>query len=159
MQDTSLLQLNNVIRPLCPRDSHVMHYDLKGTAGLADTDSRIYSCYRCRYQGCTVRYSPYDGYFTVIGTPDLPEAVEEPGINLLQCLRHKTWLYRSTAENQGDRAVWRCGVEGCEYTRADYGPAWPPSVGQCKEGLEFSTGCVTSHSKRRTYEYTAPRTP
>ena len=125
MQDTSLLKLNEVIQPLCPRDSHVMHYDSKGMAGWADADDKISSCYRCEYKGCSVRYSPYDGYFTVIGTPDLPEAVEEPGINLLQCPRHNTWLYRSIAENQGDRMVWRCGVEGCEYTRADFGPAWP----------------------------------
>jgi len=125
MQDTSLLKLNDTIQPLCPRDSYVMRYNAKGIASLADADPKSTPCYCCGHQECTVCYSLYDGYFTVINTPDLPEAVEEPGVNLLQCPRHDAWLYRSIAENQGDRMVWRCGVEGCDYTRADFGPAWP----------------------------------
>ena len=125
MQDTSLLKLNDAVKPLCPRDSRVMHYNSKGIAGLADAETKISSGYRCHQEGCTVCYSLDDGYFTVVNTPDLPEAIEEPGVNLLQCPRHDAWLYRSIAENQGDRMVWRCGVEGCDYTRADFGPAWP----------------------------------
>src|SRR5438874_6345258 len=124
-QDISLLKLNDAIEPLCPRDSHVMRYQAKGLKWPTGVDAKVMPCYLCDYEGCSVRYSPYDGYFTVIDTPDLPQAVEEPGVNLLRCPRHNAWLYRAFAKNQRDRLVWRCGVEGCDYTRADFGPAWP----------------------------------
>jgi hypothetical protein len=125
MQDTSLLKLNDAIEPLCPRDGHVMRYRAHTTEWPTEAGTKTLPCYRCEHQGCSVRFSPYDGYFTVISTPDLPQAVEEPGVNLLQCPQHNAWLYRSIALNQGERLVWRCGVEGCDYTRADFGQAWP----------------------------------
>jgi len=118
-------KLSHSIEPLCARDSHVMHYERRGL-GLprgAESAAEVPS-YVCGYEGCTVRYTHLDGYFTIIETPDLPEAVEEPGVNLLQCPRHQAWLYRSVANNSGENLVWRCGVEGCGYTRADFGPAW-----------------------------------
>ncbi len=125
-QKISLQKLSESIKPLCPRDSHVMHYDGKGIAWLGERDDEgATPCYRCGYDGCTVRYTPLNGYFTVIQMPDLPQAVEEPGVNLLQCPRHDAWLYRAISENSGDRLVWRCAVDGCDYTRADFGAAWP----------------------------------
>jgi hypothetical protein len=128
MQKISFHKMSESIAPLCPRDSRVMHYDANGLAcsGEGENESAM-PCYRCDYQGCSVHYTPLDGYFSVIRMPDLPQAVEEPGVNLLQCPRHDAWLYRSVAENPGERLVWQCGVEGCDYTRADFGPAWPSS--------------------------------
>jgi hypothetical protein len=103
-----------------------MHFDARGLGlpGNAESAAEVPS-YVCGYEGCSVRYTPREGYFTVIETPDLPEPVEEPGVNLLQCPRHAAWLYRSVAQNSGDHLVWRCGIEGCDYTRSDFGPAWP----------------------------------
>jgi hypothetical protein len=124
-QEVSLLKLSDSIEPLCPRDSRMMRYDSKGIELSAEGQSRATPYYRCGYQGCTVCYAPSEGYFTIIETPDVPQPVEEPGVNLLQCPRHGGWLYRGTAEKQEKRLVWRCGVKGCDYTRADFGPAWP----------------------------------
>lgn len=118
-------KLSDSIEPLCPRDSHVMRYDRRGL-GLprgAETAAEVPS-YVCGYEGCSVRYTHLDGYFTIIDAPDLPEAVEEPGVNLLQCPRHRAWLYRCVAGNSNENLAWRCGVEGCDYTRSDFGPAW-----------------------------------
>ena len=119
----SLQKLSASIEPVCPRDRHIMRYDSKGipTLGAADDDDAL-PCYRC---DCTVRYTPLDGYFTVIETPELAQAVEEPGINLLRCPRHEAWLYRAFSDAPGEDLVWRCAVEGCDYLRANFGPAWP----------------------------------
>jgi hypothetical protein len=124
-QDVSLLKLSDSIEPLCPRDSRVMRYEAEGIELSRESLSRATSYYRCGQQGCTMCYAPSDGYFTIIETPDVPEPIEEPGVNLLQCPHHGGWLYRGLAENQEERLVWRCGVKGCDYTRADFGPAWP----------------------------------
>lgn len=118
-------KISDSIEPLCPRDSHVMRYDARGL-GLprgAEAAGELPS-YVCGYEGCSVRYTPLDGYFTIIETPDLPEAIEEPGVNLLRCPRHEAWLYRCLAKNSAENLVWRCAVEGCDYTRADFGPSW-----------------------------------
>ena len=48
-------------------------------------------------------YAPSDGYFTIIETPDVPQPIGEPDVNLLQCPRHGGWLYRGKAENQEER--------------------------------------------------------
>ena len=124
-QQTELQTLSELLKPLCPRDNRVMSFDARGLAWLQERKQHATPCYRCKYQGCGVRYTPLDGYFSAIMMPDLPQAVEEPGVNLLQCPRHNTWLYRTVAENTGDGLVWRCGVESCDYTHADCGPAWP----------------------------------
>jgi hypothetical protein len=125
-QDASLLKLNDAIESVCPRDCHLMRCHAHKTEWpTTEADASTMPCYyRCDYLGFSVRYTRYDGYFTVINTPDLPQAVDEPDVNLLECPQNHAWLYRSTALNQGDRLVWRCGVEGCDYTRADFGPAW-----------------------------------
>jgi hypothetical protein len=118
-QDVFLLELSDSIEPLCPRDSRAMRCDAD------ENDSRATPYYRCGYQGCTVGYAPSEEYFTIDGAPDVAQPIEEPGVNLLQCPRHGGWLYRGIAENQEERLVWRCAVKGCDYTRADFGPAWP----------------------------------
>ena len=125
MQQTELQKLSVLLKPLCPRDSRLMHFDASGLAWREEGKQQAAPCYSCEYEGCSVRYTPADGYFTAIMMPDLPHAVEEPGVNLLQCPRHHAWLYRTDAENAGERLVWRCGIEGCDYTHADCGSAWP----------------------------------
>jgi len=124
-QEVFLLELSDSIEPLCPRDSRVMRCVAEGAAWSTENESRAIPHYRCGYQGCTVCYTPSGGYFTIVETPDVPQPIEEPGVNLLQCPRHGGWLYRGIAENQEERLVWRCGVKGCDYTRSDFGPAWP----------------------------------
>ena len=124
-QQTELEKLSQSLKPLCPRDSRVMHFDARGLAWQEYGKQHVTPSYSCGYEGCSVRYTPLDGYFSSIMMPDLPQAVEEPGVNLLQCPSHNTWLYRAVGENTGDGLVWRCGVEGCDYTRADCGSAWP----------------------------------
>jgi hypothetical protein len=124
-QQTELHKLSQSLRPLCPRDSRPMHYDATGLAWRQDGELYVTPSYICEYDGCSVRYTPSDGYFTAIMMPDLPQAVEEPGVNLLKCPQHNAWLYRAVAENIGDRLIWRCAVEDCDYTHANCGPAWP----------------------------------
>jgi hypothetical protein len=124
-QDVFLLELSDSIEPLCPRDSRAMRCDAEGNELSVENDSRATPYYRCGYQGCTVGYAPSEEYFTIDGAPDVAQPIEEPGVNLLQCPRHAGWLYRGIAENQEERLVWRCAVKGCDYTRADFGPAWP----------------------------------
>lgn len=125
LQKISVYTLSRSIEPLCPRDSHVMRYDPNGLDWRPEEENRAVPSYRCGYEGCGVLYTPDDGYFTVIMMPDLAQPVEEPGVNLLQCPRHDAWLYRGWSENVAERLVWRCGVEGCDYTHSDFGPAWP----------------------------------
>jgi hypothetical protein len=124
-QQTELEKLSQSLRPLCPRDGRAMHFEAKGLAWQEGGRERVTPCYSCEFEGCSVRYTPLDGYFTAIMMPDFPQAVEEPGINLLQCPRHNSWLYRTVAENAGDGLIWRCGVEACDCIHADCGPAWP----------------------------------
>jgi hypothetical protein len=73
--------------------------------------------YHCRYLGCSVRYHPANGYFTVINEPDLPYFVDEPATNLVCCPRHGAWLYRE-AKNSAERLVLKCGIDGCDYVRS-----------------------------------------
>ena len=124
-QQTELQKVSEELRPLCPRDGRVMHFDRTGVSWREAGKQQARPCYSCADRGCSVRYTPLDGYFTAILMPDLPQAVEEPGVNLLKCPRHETWLFRAVAENAGDALIWRCGVPGCDYTHADCGPAWP----------------------------------
>jgi len=81
--------LSRTLKPLCPHDSRVMHYEAKGInwkGGSGDTESM--PSYPCGYTGCSVRYTPQQGYFTVVKTPEQPYFVEEPATNVLQCPRH-----------------------------------------------------------------------
>ena len=125
LQKTSVPKLSDAIHPLCPRDSRLMRYDKKGFESHVEDELLTLPCYRCDHQDCSLRYTPLDGYFTVIMMPDLGQPVEEPGINLLQCPRHEAWLYRCSAENSGEGLVWKCGVADCDYAHADCGPVWP----------------------------------
>jgi len=121
---TGLFTMSRNLRPRCPRDNHVMRYEPAGIR-WKDAWGRIETqpSYHCPYMGCSVRYHPEDGYFTVIYEPDLPFFVEEPATNLAQCPQHGTWLHREI-EGDSDRFVLRCGVEGCDYVRSDVGGIW-----------------------------------
>jgi hypothetical protein len=110
-------KLSSKIKPLCPRDGHAMHYEAKGIVSKTKDETLITPSYHCGFEGCSVRYMPSDGYFTVINMPDLPHFVEEPGTNTLQCPSHGTWLYRSDERASEHGQTWRCGVDGCDYMR------------------------------------------
>ena len=125
MQRISVQKLNPSLKPLCPRDGHSMHYSASGIEWKLDSETDRTPSYRCGYEGCGVHYTPEDGYFTVIMTPNLAQPVEEPGVNFLQCPQHDAWLYRCPADDPSEELVWKCGVEACHYTHSDLGPAWP----------------------------------
>jgi len=116
-QTTMPYELSHTLEPLCPRDGHVMGYEKKSLQWkeAASGTVQTLSAYHCNLEGCSVRYTHTDGYFTVVETPDIPYLVEEPGANVLQCPRHGTWLHQ--ARRQTGELGWRCGVEGCDYTR------------------------------------------
>ena len=111
---TLQLRLSRKMKPLCPRDSHVMRYETAGLTRAAD-GGQAEPCYHCGYQGCSVRYHPDEGYFTVVKTPDEPYFLEEPGSNLYRCARHGGWMYRST-DASGQGLLWRCAVPDCDFT-------------------------------------------
>jgi hypothetical protein len=102
--------LSRRLEPLCPRHDHVMAYDGTGIRWREGRDrhSRLQtvSSYHCGYFGCSVRYTPEEGYFTVVDTPDRPHFVEEPGTNVFQCSQDGTWMYRARGQ---EGPLWRCG--------------------------------------------------
>ena len=103
--------LGRRLKPLCPRDNHVMKYESGRTrANIGD-----HSSYHCGYVGCSVRYNSDQGYYTLMGTPSHTYDVDEPGVNTLKCPRHEHWLYRQENSDAKLGARWRCGVEGCDY--------------------------------------------
>jgi hypothetical protein len=116
-------RLSRKLQPLCPRDNRLMHYEAKGIDWKTEGETHTTASYHCDFEGCSVRYMPSEGYFTVIDTPDLPHFVEEPGTNVLQCPLHGSWLYECDERAGGDHRTWRCGVDGCEYARVDVGSA------------------------------------
>ena len=118
-QSLLLDALSETLKPLCPRDNHVMRFEANGIRWKDDAESalRTVRSYHCDFEGCSVRYNHTDGYFMVVDTPDHPFFVEEPGTNILQCPRHGTWLYRCREEHSDVALAWRCGVEGCDYVR------------------------------------------
>jgi len=105
------LLLNSRLKPLCPRDGHVMKYEAFG----AIANSGDQASYHCGSGGCTVRYSPYDGYFTLMGLPGHTYALREPGVNTLGCPTHSRWLYRQENKDANPGVRWSCGVQGCGY--------------------------------------------
>ncbi|HLJ15631.1 MAG TPA: hypothetical protein VKV15_14115 [Bryobacteraceae bacterium] len=109
-------RLSHTLEPLCTRHDHVLAYDGDGISWRDGPDRhsplQTVDSYHCGYFGCSVRYRPNEGYFTVVDTPDRPHFIEEPGANVFRCPHHGTWMYRSR-EQDGSR--WRCGVEGCDY--------------------------------------------
>ena len=80
--------LSKRLKPLCPRDNHLMKY--RARRSRANTEDQ--PSFHCGYQGCSVRYNANDGYYMLIGAPDRSYAVAEPGINTLKCPRHGEWL-------------------------------------------------------------------
>jgi hypothetical protein len=54
----------------------------------------------------------------LIGMPDHPNAVDEPGVNTMTCPSHGRWLYRRDDIDAARGVGWRCGVEGCDYRLA-----------------------------------------
>jgi hypothetical protein len=114
-EQTPSWTLGHSLRPLCPRHNYVMNYDEKGISWNDGTGGEPQSVpsYHCNYFGCSVRYIPEEGYFTIVDTPDVPHFVEEPGTNIHRCPLHGAWLYRFKEENAAPGYVWRCGVETC----------------------------------------------
>ena len=124
-QQIATATLSRTLKPLCPRDNHEMHFEPRGIESKSGGQTQTTASYHCDFEGCSVRYTPAEGYFTVIDMPDLPHFVEEPGANLLQCPGHGTWLFRcQREESDPEQFVWQCGVEGCDYLRADVGGHW-----------------------------------
>jgi hypothetical protein len=103
--------LSSHLKPLCPRDNRVMSYESRDY-GLSAGDR---GSYHCGFEGCSVRYSTKDGYYMLIGMPDHPNAVGEPGVNTRVCPRHGRWLYLRKITDREAGARWSCGVEGCDY--------------------------------------------
>jgi hypothetical protein len=81
-----------------------MSYEAKGIRWKkqGETGIRTMASYHCDFEGRSVRYNHPDGYFTVVETLEHPFFVEEPGMNVLQCPWHGTWLYRSRDKNNGE---------------------------------------------------------
>jgi hypothetical protein len=137
--------INQHISPLCPRDNntmtfepHAIHWrretdakeksDAQELAATTqpfeyeDTDESIGSYY-CGDHGCSVRYTPEQGYFSVVEVPEQPYFVDEPGANTLTCPIHKTWLYRREREDE-EGFEWACGTEDCDYRHEDVPGDW-----------------------------------
>jgi len=104
--------LSGHLKPLCPRDNHVMKYE--PGSSRANTGDR--SSYHCGYTGCSVRYSSTDGYYMLMGMPGHTYAVDEPGVNTVKCPRHNYWLYRRQNIDAEPGVRWCCAAEGCDYS-------------------------------------------
>lgn len=103
--------LSGHLKPLCPRDNHVMKYG----SGGSRANTGDHASYHCGYVGCSVRYDATDGYYTLIGTPDHSYSVDEPGVNTVKCPKHGNWLYRRVDIDAEAGVRWCCGVKGCDY--------------------------------------------
>jgi hypothetical protein len=103
--------LSSHLKPLCSRDNHVMKYEPGGSRSNAENQAS----YHCGFEGCSVRYDSTDGYYMLIGMPDHPNPVDEPGVNTAKCPRHGHWLYRRENIDPQPGVVWSCGLEGCDY--------------------------------------------
>ncbi len=103
--------LSGHLKPLCPRDNHVMKYESRGSR--ANTGD--HASYHCGYSGCSVRFNSTDGYYMLMGMPGHTYAVEEPGVNAEKCPMHDRWLYRRQNIDVEPGVRWCCGVEGCDY--------------------------------------------
>jgi hypothetical protein len=103
--------LSHHLKPLCPRDNHVMNFESRRTR----SDHEHQPSYHCGFNGCSVRYDLTYGYHTLIGIDDYVYGVEEPGVNTLKCPVHDRWLYRQINLDFQPGVRWRCGVDGCDY--------------------------------------------
>lgn len=111
MRIVSLQSLSRHLRPLCSRDGHVMKYQSFDSRSNTGEEAS----YHCGSIGCSTRYNPTNGYFMLIGMPDHPNAVPEPGVNTSRCPTHGGWLYRRDDIDAKRGVGWCCGVEGCDY--------------------------------------------
>jgi hypothetical protein len=121
MNSSTTLELEQHLEPICPRDDHRMKFESEGIhwkAAPEDKKPQTMASYHCNYDGCSVRYDLERGYFSEVLTPDHPYFIEEPGVNVLRCPQHGTWLYRKAREEDGVRYEWRCGVKDCEHVQA-----------------------------------------
>src|SRR5260370_14904286 len=55
--------LSGHLKPLCPRDNHVMKYESRGSR--ANTGD--HASYHCVCSGCSVRFNSTDGYYILMG--------------------------------------------------------------------------------------------
>jgi hypothetical protein len=120
MTQISEYKISHTLEPICSRDEHRMHFEARGIFWRAlphDKEVETLPSYHCNYEGCSVRYDPANGYFTVVLTPDQPYFIDEPGVNLLRCPRHGAWLYKTKTTSSGvdSHFEWCCGVESCDY--------------------------------------------
>jgi hypothetical protein len=118
MKETLVAAMSDSLEPICCRDDHHMKFEKNGITWKAmpdDHEMQAAPSYHCSYNGCSVRYDLERGYFTVVNTPEHPFFVEEPGVNLLMCPKHGTWLYRKESDNCDERYEWHCGAEDCDY--------------------------------------------
>jgi hypothetical protein len=111
--------LDKSLRPLCPRDGRVMTYEAAGIQWRDADGVQSLPSYRCGFMGCSVRYRPNNGYFTVVDVPDVPYFLEEPGVNRLRCPIHLSWLCRNADRGATEAKRWRCGAEGCGYVHPE----------------------------------------
>ncbi len=103
--------LGRHLKPLCPRDNHIMKYKPRCSRLNAENQASFH----CGFGGCSVRYNPNNGYYMLIGMPDHANSVDEPGVNTVKCPRHDRWLYRRENIYAEPGVRWCCGVEGCDY--------------------------------------------
>ena len=103
--------LSSSLKPLCPRENHVMKYE----SSHSRSNSGDEASYHCGFEGCSVRFDATDGYYMLVGMPDHANAVDEPGVNTVKCPIHGRWLYRRENIEAEPGVRWFCGVEGCDY--------------------------------------------
>ena len=103
--------LSGHLKPLCPRDNHIMKHESSGSRA----NSGSHPSYHCGYVGCSVRYDSTHGYYMLMGISGHTYVVEEPGVNTLKCPTHNHWLYRREDVDAKPGVCWCCGVEGCDH--------------------------------------------
>jgi len=121
-QNNSTHAPSRTLKPICCRHEYSMSFENNRIAWKEADETQTLRCYHCDDPGCCVRYTPAEGYFTVVETPDAAHFVEEPGVNLFQCPRHGAWMYRCKNEGGHGPFVWRCGIEDCDYSTAQRSP-------------------------------------
>jgi len=104
--------LSHHLKPLCPRDNHVMKFESE----YSRLNPERQGCYHCRLEGCSVRYDTSAGYYTVFEMDGQTYRLEEPGVNTMQCPIHHAWLFRREDPEREPGARWSCGVESCNYS-------------------------------------------
>lgn len=67
MKQTLEPVLSKTLKPICPRDNHLMNYEAKGIYWKATSEDYIQTMasYHCNFMECGVRYDHMNGYFTL----------------------------------------------------------------------------------------------